>query len=40
VVLVVDDVTIVFVVVLLQDTKTSDATMRQVNTIQIVPLFI
>jgi hypothetical protein len=38
-VLVVVDVDVI-VVVLLQDAKTSDATMRQVSAIQIVPLFI
>jgi hypothetical protein len=39
-VLVVVDVDVVVEVVLLQDTKTIDITMRQVNIIQIVPLFI
>ena len=41
VVVVVDfDVVVVVDVVLVQDTKTSDITMRQVSAIQIVPLFI
>jgi 1-acyl-sn-glycerol-3-phosphate acyltransferase len=31
---------VALVVVLAQDAKTSDVTMRQVNTIQIAPLFI
>jgi hypothetical protein len=40
VVLVGVDVDVVVVVVLLQDAKTRDVIMRQVNTIQIVPFFI
>ena len=39
-VLVVVDVDVVVAVVVLQDAKTSDATMRQVSAIQIVPFFI